>query len=105
MTRKITALIATLGYLSAAGYTVAQQQGGRMPEPPFAAIGAELNLSPQAVKNCFPEQPKAGGSGGGKPARPDMSAVSDCLVQADSSLTQSQVRTALDNNRPEPPKK
>lgn len=105
MTRKTTALIATLGYLSAAGYAVAQQQSGRMPEPPFAAIGAELNLGAQAVKNCFPEPSKAGGANGARPARPDMSAVSACLVKAEPSLTQAQVRVALDNNRPETSKR
>lgn len=105
MTRKTTALIATLGYLSAAGYAVAQQQGGRMPEPPFAAIGAELNLGAQVVKSCFPKPSQAGGANRARHARPDMAAVSACLVKAEPSLTQVQVRVALENNRPEPSKR
>ena len=94
-------IISSLGGLSLtpfiAGQSAAQGQG-RPPEPPFAAIGSDLGLSDQQVENCFPKPQKSGS--GGKPARPDMSQVSECLQKADSSLSASQIESVLKKNRP-----
>ncbi len=101
MTFKQLVVVASLGGLSLttfiAGQSAAQGQG-RPPEPPFAAIGSDLGLSEHQVESCFPKRQKSGN--GGKPARPDMSLVSECLQQADSSLSASQIESALKKNQP-----
>lgn len=98
---RIVALCAAIGggFLASFLADGAAAQERQRPEPPFAAIGAELGLSEQAVAGCFPKPERS--DSGGRPARPDMRTVMSCLMAQDGTLTGEQIAQALKNNQPD----
>ncbi|GAA6202366.1 hypothetical protein [Aquicoccus sp. SU-CL01552] len=89
-----------LGGLSLSTVFLGQSDAqGRPPEPPFAAIASDLGLSKGQVQSCFPKMEKPS-SKSDRPARPDMDKIASCLKQADSALSDAQIKDALRKNAP-----
>ncbi|MCP4818609.1 MAG: hypothetical protein GY883_05435 [Shimia sp.] len=98
---RIMALCAAIGggFLASFLADGAMAQERQRPEPPFAAIGAELGLSEQQVAGCFPKPERS--EAGERPERPDMRAVISCIMEQDGTLSGDQIAQALKNNAPD----
>ena len=104
MTYSQSLCVAFVGALTIATPTLTSAQGQRPPGPDFAAIGAELNLSANAVQACFPQpEQDQRPTPGERPTGVDMIELTSCLQSANPNLTGAQIGAVLEDFEPEQP--
>ena len=99
-----TVFAAALLAIAVPSVSLAQNNnGGQQRAPDLSAVTDDLGVNEVAFQTCMPRPERS--AEGSAPSRPDLDAVASCLQNAGSSLSVDQIKTVLENNRPERPQR
>jgi hypothetical protein len=99
MTKNKSTLMMLLTAVSLVTPMTASAQQNSPPAPAFVKMAANLGVSEEALKACFPK-PK-----GGPPERIDAAALNACLQSKGAKIPADKVAQALEKFAPKPPRK